>query len=73
MSLLDRPTPFEMSTKIEKPEGISEPNIERAWSEEIKRRLAEIDDGTVTLIPWEEVRAELFECPRKTDVHNRLD
>jgi len=34
--------------------------VEAAWSEEIKRRLAEIDAGTVELIPWEEVRAELF-------------
>jgi putative addiction module component (TIGR02574 family) len=37
-----------------------EPDVESAWSEEIKRRLAEIDGGMVTLIPWEEVRAELF-------------
>jgi hypothetical protein len=28
--------------------------------EEIRRRVAEIDAGTVELIPWEEVRAELF-------------
>ena len=36
------------------------PDVEAAWSEEIKRRLSEIDAGTVELIPWEEVRAELF-------------
>jgi putative addiction module component (TIGR02574 family) len=35
-------------------------NVEAAWSEEIKRRLAEIDSGAVELVPWEEVRAELF-------------
>jgi len=34
--------------------------VEAAWSEEIKRRVTEIDAGTVELIPWEEVRAELF-------------
>lgn len=39
---------------------ISEPDVEGAWSEEIKRRLAEIDAGKVELIPWEDVRAELF-------------
>ena len=40
-----------------------EPDVEAAWSEEIKRRLAEVDAGTVELIPWEEVRAELFAQP----------
>ena len=44
-------------------EGISNQDIEAAWSKEIERRLAEIDAGTVELIPWEEVRAELFGCP----------
>ncbi len=37
-----------------------EPDVEAAWSEEIKRRVAEIDAGAVELISWEEVRAELF-------------
>ncbi|HJT29516.1 MAG TPA: addiction module protein [Pyrinomonadaceae bacterium] len=39
---------------------VSEPNVEAAWSEEIARRIAEIDSGKVELIPWEVVRAELF-------------
>jgi putative addiction module component (TIGR02574 family) len=38
----------------------SEPDVEAAWSAEIERRLTEIDAGTVELIPWEDVRAELF-------------
>jgi putative addiction module component (TIGR02574 family) len=33
--------------------------VERAWEEEIRRRLAEIDAGTAELIPAEEVFAEL--------------
>jgi putative addiction module component (TIGR02574 family) len=37
-----------------------EPNVEAAWADEIKRRLADIDTGIVELIPWEEVREELF-------------
>ena len=61
---------------IETLDPVSEPDVEAAWSEEIERRLAEIDAGTVELIPWEErvqnrillrfqadhfqVRAELF-------------
>jgi putative addiction module component (TIGR02574 family) len=43
--------------------GISEQEIEAAWSKQIERRLAEVDDGTVELVSWEEVREELFECP----------
>jgi putative addiction module component (TIGR02574 family) len=45
---------------IETLDPACEPEVEAAWSEEIKRRLNEIDAGTVELIPWEEVRAELF-------------
>ena len=39
---------------------ISEPDVEAAWSAEIERRLIEIDAGTVELIPWDDVRLELF-------------
>jgi putative addiction module component (TIGR02574 family) len=45
---------------IETLDPVSELDVEAAWSEEIARRLAEIDAGTVELIPWEDVRAELF-------------
>ena len=41
-----------------------EQDIEAVWSIEIERRLVEIDEGTVELIPWEEVRAELFRSAR---------
>lgn len=33
--------------------------VERAWEEEIRRRLAEVEAGTAELIPAEEVFAEL--------------
>lgn len=39
---------------------VSEPDIEAAWSTEIERRLVEIDGGTVELIPWDDIRSELF-------------
>ena len=39
---------------------ISEADVEAAWSAEIERRLVEIDTGTVELIPWDDVRLELF-------------
>ncbi len=38
----------------------SEPDVEAAWSEELARRVAELDAGAVETIPWEVVRAELF-------------
>lgn len=34
--------------------------IKAAWSREIERRVKEIDEGSVELISWEQVRAELF-------------
>ena len=34
--------------------------IEKAWDDEIKHRLAEIDTGAVTLIPGEQIRAEIL-------------
>jgi len=37
-----------------------DPGVEAAWSEEIKRRVEEIDSGKVQLIPHEEVRRRLM-------------
>jgi putative addiction module component (TIGR02574 family) len=34
--------------------------VKQAWSKEIERRVREVDEGTVELVDWEEVRAELF-------------
>jgi putative addiction module component (TIGR02574 family) len=36
------------------------PEVKAAWSREIERRVGEIDAGTVELVDWQEVRAELF-------------
>ncbi len=33
--------------------------VEAAWEEEIKRRIAEIDSGTAKLVPADEVFAEI--------------
>lgn len=38
--------------------------VERAWEEEIRRRVAELDAGTAELIPAEQVFAELRRRPR---------
>ena len=45
---------------IETLDPVSEPDVEAAWAAEIESRVAEIDAGSVELIPWEDVRAELF-------------
>lgn len=34
-------------------------DVEAAWSEEIERRVRQIEAGEVRTIPWEEVRAKL--------------
>ncbi len=41
-------------------EAEPDPDIEAAWSEEVERRIRQIDSGEVKLIPWEKVRADLF-------------
>ena len=33
------------------------PGVDRAWSDEIARRVEELDTGAVETIPWEKVRA----------------
>ena len=52
---------------MKQPSASSDPmldtDIEAAWSAEIERRLVEIDAGTVELIPWDDVRSELFGEP----------
>ncbi|KOR27401.1 hypothetical protein TI05_19100 [Achromatium sp. WMS3] len=37
----------------------TEPDIEDAWAEEIAKRCAEVDNGTVTLLPGPETLAQL--------------
>jgi putative addiction module component (TIGR02574 family) len=39
--------------------NLSETEIDRAWKEEIRRRVAAIEKGRVQLIPGEEVSARL--------------
>ena len=42
-------------------DGDVDEGVESAWAAEVERRAAEIDRGEVDLIPWEQVRRELFE------------
>jgi putative addiction module component (TIGR02574 family) len=36
-------------------------DVETAWSEEIARRIQEVESGAVKPIPWEEARKIIFE------------
>ncbi len=38
----------------------AEEGVEEAWRQEVARRVAAIDAGEVELIPWEQVREELY-------------
>jgi putative addiction module component (TIGR02574 family) len=40
-------------------DGERDEGVEKAWEEEIERRIRELDAGEMKTIPWEEVRAEL--------------
>jgi putative addiction module component (TIGR02574 family) len=46
---------------IESLEGEPDTDVEQAWSEEIRKRLADIDAGVAKTIPWEEVRQRLVD------------
>jgi len=45
---------------LESIEQEPDPDVEEAWKREIARRIEEIDSGSVSLVPWEEVKAKLF-------------
>jgi putative addiction module component (TIGR02574 family) len=38
----------------------AEEDVEAAWSEEIRQRLADVDAGVVTPIPWPEARRRIL-------------
>jgi putative addiction module component (TIGR02574 family) len=40
--------------------GEPEEEVDKAWIEEAKRRLAEIQRGDVQTVPWSEARARIF-------------
>ena len=45
---------------LESLEPSSDTGVDEAWREEVRRRLEQLDAGGVELIPWEEVREQLF-------------
>jgi putative addiction module component (TIGR02574 family) len=45
---------------LESLEETPDEGVEAAWSEEVERRVREIDSGEVTTVPWEQVRSSLY-------------
>jgi len=39
----------------------SEEGTEDAWRAEVERRIAELDSGAIETVPWEELRARLYQ------------
>lgn len=50
---------------LESLDGKPDPDAERAWEVELDRRQAELDDGRVRAVPWDEARKQMFgdRCP----------
>jgi len=44
---------------IESLDPHTDDDVAAAWEAEIARRVSEIDNGEITLIPWEEVRRRM--------------
>jgi len=40
--------------------GEAEPEIERAWLDEVRGRLADIDSGRTTLASWDQAKRRIF-------------
>ena len=45
-------------------DGHVDEDSEVAWATEIERRISELDSGTLSTVPWPEVRRRLFERAR---------
>jgi putative addiction module component (TIGR02574 family) len=49
----------ELIQSLDEPEQAAE-DVEVAWAEEIRQRLADVDAGIVTPIPWPEARRRIL-------------
>jgi putative addiction module component (TIGR02574 family) len=47
---------------IDSLEESSDEGVQQAWSNEIAKRLAELDNGSVKPIPWSEVRRRMTQA-----------
>ena len=49
---------------LESLDGPPDSSVEEAWREELALRLQEVRDGSVKLVPWQELRQKLQGAPR---------
>jgi putative addiction module component (TIGR02574 family) len=49
----------ELLIRLDTDEPEDPAEMEKAWAEEIARRMCEIEDGTAKMVPWEVVRERL--------------
>jgi putative addiction module component (TIGR02574 family) len=59
LSLSDADRAALAASLIRSLESDSNPEAEHDWASEVKRRIAEIDNGDVELLPWDQVMAKL--------------
>jgi putative addiction module component (TIGR02574 family) len=45
---------------LESLEPPADAGVERAWRDEVARRLAQLEAGGTSTVPWEEVRDQLY-------------
>jgi putative addiction module component (TIGR02574 family) len=62
MSLTDQDSVELVGLLLETLDIEQETGVEVAWLEEIERRVADLDSGTVKPVPWPEVRARVFDA-----------
>ena len=43
-------------------EDDADEGVDRAWKDEVSRRVAELDSGVVQMITWSKVRSEAFKA-----------
>jgi hypothetical protein len=62
IAMAREPDPEERNRVISELSSLDEvhdPQAEALWSEEIRRRVEALENGTANLIPWSEARAQL--------------
>lgn len=61
MKLAPRERATLMRLLIDTLDSESDEGVDEAWRNEVERRMAELDAGAVESIPWEELRARLYQ------------
>ena len=59
LKLKDKEKAAIAASLLESLDPLADDDVESAWQAEIQKRLHEIETGTVSLVPWSEVRKML--------------